>query len=144
TASFRDTRIEASLVDSLIRFEAESDIDNRRNASLTGSIDPRPEGKSATINTANIRLDNDRWTLLQPSTLTWDEAFRIRNLLLFTDDQQIAVDGMVDLDGDQSLILTVENFRIGSVADMLGYAGLDGAMNGYLDLVGPAQAPVIQ
>src|SRR5690606_37852062 len=82
TASFRDTRIEASLVDSLIRFEAESDIDNRRDASLTGSIDPRPEGKSATINTANIRLDNDRWTLLQPSTLTWDEAFRIRNLLL--------------------------------------------------------------
>jgi translocation and assembly module TamB len=97
-----------------------------------------------TLTSANIRLDEDRWALLQPSTLTYDEAFRIRNLLLFTDDQQIAVDGIVDLDGDQSLILTIENFRIGSVADMLGYAGLDGAMNGYLDLVGPAEAPVIQ
>ncbi len=144
SAAFRETQVQVTKPDSLLHFQAQSEIDSRRDASVSGTIDTRPGEQAVSILGANLRLDNDRWSLLQPSTLTYGEAYRIRNLLLFTDDQQIAVDGIIDLDGDQSLILTVENFRIGAVADLLGYSGLDGTVNGYLDLVGPSVSPTVQ
>ncbi len=144
TAGFRDTRLTAAMADSLVEFDLTSEIDGRRDARISGTIDPRPDRREVRILGVNVRLDRDQWALLQPSTVSYGDAFRIRNLLLFTADQQIAVDGVIDLDGDQSLILTVEDFRIGSVADLLGYRGLDGTMNGYLDLEGPSYAPTMR
>ena len=123
-----------------IELELSSQIDARRSASITSTLDL--DANTLTATAVSIRFDRDQWALLQPATLTYGDALRIRNLLLYAQDQQIAVDGIIDLDGDQSLILTVENFRIGSIADLFGFQGLDGAMNGYLDLVGPADAPV--
>ena len=82
--------------------------------------------------------------MLQEASITYDEEYRVNNLLLYSEDQQIAVDGVIDPDGEQNLVLTIESFRIGGVADLLDYEGLDGTLNGYLDLTGPAAAPRIE
>lgn len=143
TMTIRETVMHAALVDSVFQVEAISTIDDRRTVRASGVLDPREDSKTVTIDDLAIRLDQDRWALLQPSVLSYGDGIRIKNLLLFTDDQQIALDGIVDLNGDQSLILTVENFRIASVADLLDYQGLGGTANGYLDLTGPAAAPIV-
>ncbi|MEZ4697222.1 MAG: translocation/assembly module TamB domain-containing protein [Rhodothermales bacterium] len=141
TATLRESTLHAALVDETFQFEGFTTIDNRRSAQLAGVLDPRESAKTIEIDNLSVRLDKDRWKLLQPSTITYGDGIRIKNLLLFTDNQQIALDGIVNPNGDQSLIMTIEEFRIESIADLFEYSGLGGTVNGYLDLTGPAESP---
>src|SRR5690554_6523847 len=90
-----------------------------------------------------MRLHDARWRLLQPATFTYGEAYRIQGLLLYTEaqDQQLAADGVIDPDGMQSFVLTLERFRLETVTDLFDLAGLGGALSGTVDLTGPAAAP---
>lgn len=129
--------------DSLL-FDVYSTIDSRRNMTIKGSTDVNDNERILLVEDIKLEFDNDAWELLQPTTIAYQDYYEVRNLLIYTESQQIALDGILDLDGEQSLLLTVENFRAGSVADLFGFQGLDGTVNGYLDLTGPADAPVIQ
>ncbi|NNE35897.1 MAG: hypothetical protein HKN13_11695, partial [Rhodothermales bacterium] len=144
TLAVQESSVHAALVDSVFQFEGISTADDRRSLRISGTLDPRADRRSLTVDDLSVRVDADRWELLQPSTITYGAGLRVKNLLLFTDDQQIALDGIVNLNGEQSLILTVENFRIASVADLFDYSGLGGTVNGYLDLAGPADAPIVE
>ncbi len=143
TATARTTRFEAAYADDTVRYEANSTLDNQRQVRTSGTVDLSGEDVELTMNSLRVVLDQERWELLQPSTISFGEEYRIQNFLLYSETQQIAVDGYIDLDGEQSLILTIEQFRIGSVADFFDYAGLNGTLNGYVDLTGPAQAPIV-
>jgi translocation and assembly module TamB len=136
------TRLDARYVPDRLDFSGSVKVDARRDAHLAGHFDLRPDQRVLTLQEATLRLDEDQWTLLQEATLsTLDDAYRVRNFLLYTGDQQVALDGVVDLAGEQNLVLSLENFRIGAVADLLRYEGLDGTLNGFLNLSGPATAP---
>ncbi|PSQ83893.1 MAG: hypothetical protein BRD44_02920 [Bacteroidetes bacterium QS_7_67_15] len=126
-----------------IDLEARLKIDPRRNVQLAGVLDPRPERRVLRLDTLNVRFGEDRWKLLQDATITYGEQYRVNNLLLYTDsgDQQIAADGVIDFDGRQNLVVTIEAFRIGAVADLLGSPQLDGTASGTLTLSGPASGP---
>ncbi|MBT8401895.1 MAG: translocation/assembly module TamB, partial [Rhodothermia bacterium] len=143
TVTARTTRFEAAYADDTVRYEATSTLDDRREIRTTGAVDLGGESTDLTISTLRVVLQQERWELLQPSTITFGDEYRIQNFLLYSETQQIAVDGYIDLDGEQSLILTIEQFRIGSVADFFDYKGLNGTLNGYMDLTGPAQAPIV-
>lgn len=143
TMTAREIRLEAAYRDRSVAYDGRATLDDMRDLRLTGSVSFKEETPVLTMSTLHVRLDRERWQLLQPSTISFGDEYRIQNFSLFSETQQIAVDGYIDLDGSQSLIMTIEEFRIGSVADLFDYKGLDGRLNGYIDLSGPASAPII-
>ena len=122
-------------------FTANIDADDRRAAQLAGRLDLRPDVRRIDFENLSLRFDRDRWALVQPAYATYGDRYTVRGFLLAAGDQQIAVDGTVDPHGEQSLVATLEGFRIGAVADVFGFKGLDGALSGQIDLTGPAEAP---
>lgn len=135
------TRLDLMYDSSLAVVAGEMIVDSRRNARFEATVDPQAE--NITLEGLQLNLDNDRWDLLQEATITYGDAYNIRNFLLFTDDQQIAVDGLIDPNGQQNLLFTIEQFRIDAVADLLGFDGLAGTLNGALSMDGHASDPEI-
>ncbi|MFQ5571426.1 MAG: translocation/assembly module TamB domain-containing protein, partial [Rhodothermales bacterium] len=143
TFSVRYSELRADYAENTAAFFARFTVDRRRDARLSGRVDLHEDHRRVTIDDVRMNLDDERWQLLQEATLTYDDAYRISNLLLYEDDQQVAIDGIIDPNGNQNLILTIEQFRIGAVADLLDFPGLDGLLNGDLELTGPAEAPLM-
>ena len=118
-------------------------VDRRRDLSFRLRTDLNPEQQTVTLEAFSFRVDGDQWQLLQESTISYGQQYRFRNFLLYSDDQQIAVDGVVDFEGEQNLVLTVEQFDAGIVTDLIGYDGVGGILSTTLVLSGPAASPVI-
>ena len=66
------------------------------------------------------------------------EVTSVRRFLLFSGSQQIAVDGHIDPDGEQNLVVSFDEIEIGSFSDLLGYDGVHGVAEGYLMVMGAA------
>lgn len=128
---------------SAVRLVTELDIDDNTRGRIASTVDLRLDRQSVLLEEAALQLGTDRWELLQEATLTYGDAYRISNLLLYSDNQQIALDGVVDLDGRQSLIMTIENVQVDAIANVLDFQGLGGTLNGMLDLTGEAAAPLL-
>jgi translocation and assembly module TamB len=144
-ASVRRVDVNAIYGGKNIDLRLRAKVDPERDIQLAGVVDPRPEAQRVRLDTLNVRFGPDRWKLLQDATISYGEKYRVSGLLLFTEGgQQIAADGVVDFDGRQSLVVTIEAFRIGAVADLFGYDGLEGALGGTLTLSGPAQRPELE
>ena len=124
-----------------VQYAVEIDLDRRRDASLGGALTVGDDDLELRLEQLDLRLDRDRWELLLPATVRIGEQYRVRNFLLFSDDQQVALDGVIDFTGTQNLVLTLEDVRIDAFADLVGYPGLGGTLNGAIDLTGPADAP---
>ena len=122
-------------------FEGTVTIDERRYGDIAGRVRMEPDAQIVTLDSLNFHLDDAEWQLLQEATITYGDQIRISNLLLYSGDQQVAIDGVIDPAGTQNLVLTVESFEMGAVADLLGYEGLGGDVSGSLLLSGPAGAP---
>jgi translocation and assembly module TamB len=138
-----DTRVRAAYDSSRLDLTSTVRLDRQRTARLEARVDPRPGRERVTVRRADLRLGRDRWSLLQEATVTYTDAVRVRGLLLASSNQQIAADGVLDLDGRQSFVVTVERFRMGAVAEVFGLEGLDGRLSGSAALTGPAAAPRI-
>ena len=140
--SAQSTFLDLALQDDTLAFAGSVNIDSRRSARLRGFADLQQ--KKVLAERVSLDLDQDRWHLDQETTVSFAEGVRFRNLLLTADDQEIALDGILNFGGQQTLGLTVYDFRLGSVADLLGYDGIDGVLNGSVRLRGPAEAPEIR
>ena len=127
----------------LLAASGEIGVDQRRDLNFRLRTDLNPEQQTVTLEALSFRVDEERWELLQESTISYGQQYRFRNLLLYSGDQQIAVDGVVDLDGEQNLVLTVEQFELDVVTDLIGYDGVGGTLSTTLVLSGPAASPVI-
>lgn len=141
TVSARFAEFEIDWQDSSLTYFAGIDMDPQRNAFLRGFADL--ENRRVIVQDLSVNLAGDQWHLDQEAAVSLGQGYQVDNLLLVAADQEIAVDGVMDPRGRQSLGLTAYNFRIGSVADLFGYAGLDGTMNGSLLLQGDAASPSI-
>jgi len=130
-----------SFADNRVQYALEVNLDRRRDASLSGALTIGAGDLELRLEQLDLRLDRDRWELLMPATVRIGERYRVRNFLLFSDDQQVALDGVIDFAGTQNLILTLEEVRLDAFADLFGYPGLGGTLNGSVDLTGPAAAP---
>jgi translocation and assembly module TamB len=118
-------------------------LDATHRASLDAQVRTDAAGTTVALRRLNLRLDGDKWSLLQEAVITAGAQYRIQGLLLHSGPQQVAVDGIVDPQGTQSLVATVESVRLGSVSSLAGLSGLDGTLSGSLTLDGPATAPRI-
>ena len=141
TFSVEDTRFEGRYEDQRFTFSSSLTVDRERSARLTGAADLRPGTERVILETFDMRLGTARWSLLQEASVTYGDAYRISNLLLYSGQQQLAADGTVDFDGTQSLVVTMESVEIGAITDLLGFEGLGGRLSGTLDMSGPAQSP---
>ncbi len=134
-------RLEVQYEADQVAFRGEFTIDARRSAQVAGRVDMTPGVERATVETLTLDMEDHQWELLQEASVTYGEEYRVSNLLLYSGNQQIAIDGVVDPDGEQNLVLTIEEFVMDDFADLLGYEGLGGVLNGFLLLSGPAEAP---
>jgi translocation and assembly module TamB len=126
-----------------IDLTASARLRERYSATLGATIDTRSGNEQITLRQLDLRLQSDRWRLLQEATITYANAYRVRGLLLLSGNQQIAADGIVRFNGRQSLIVTAEQVRMAPVANLVGLAGLGGRVTGTIDLSGTAAAPTL-
>ena len=143
TLTARLTTLEADYDGDEVAFSAETALDARRDARLTGRLDLRPERRRLLLEDLGLRLDDDRWTLAAPATIAYGEAYRIDSLVLSSGEQRIAAGGVIDPAGTQDFHLVVESLRTGGFADLLGFRNLGGTLSTTLDLTGPAEAPLL-
>jgi hypothetical protein len=101
-------------------------IDRQRTVNMNGRLEMEADLPRLLFDEVAIRLGPDTWSLLQEASLTLQSPYRIRNFLIAAGSQQMAVDGIVDLQGELNLVFTTEGLRAGAVADLFGYEGLDG------------------
>ena len=124
-------------------------VDNKRDLDLRLRLDPDPEARRIGLERMAVTLDGTRWKLLQEASIRYGDGYTIRDLLLFSEgadgqpEQQIAIDGTLDPDGVQNLILTIEDVSMGQFTDLVGYGDLDGQLTASLLLTGPADRPEI-
>ena len=127
--------------DQQLWYDAKVTIDDRRMASLQGNADVKQS--RIVLQYLAMRLDDDHWQLDQPAVISTDDRYRVRNLLLVEDAQEVAIDGVLDFDGQQSLGLSLYNVQMRRFADLLGYEGLGGTVDGDFFLSGPSHSPVL-
>ena len=119
-------------------------VDARRQLAVSARIDPVTNGIE--LERGQFDLDGTRWQLLQPAQIALaDGVVDVRGLLVATDegDQQIAADGQIDFQGEQNLIVTVEDVSIDALTDLAGLDALGGDLSATLVLSGPAAAPLV-
>ncbi len=91
----------------------------------------------------DLNLDEDQWSLKEPASISAGETYEVDGFSITSGNQRIALDGIIDFAGRQNMKLEIENFKVGTVADLLGLNGLDGPVTSYIELLGPANAPMI-
>jgi translocation and assembly module TamB len=140
----RTARVDVAYREDELHFEGLAVVDDRTDARMAGHITLGTDAPVLTLESLRLGPTNQRWELLTTSTVTLGDEYRISNFLMYAGDQQVAVDGYVDLDGEQSLIVSIESFRIGAVTELFGYQGLGGRISGFIDLTGRADAPQVR
>ena len=121
-------------------------VDERRDLDFFARFEAGASPPTVLLERGRVTLDGTTWSLLQPARVSAaDGVIDVRGLLLAADDgaQQIAADGEIDLNGEQNLIVTVENVEVAGITDLLNYDGLGGELSATLVLSGPAAAPLI-
>jgi translocation and assembly module TamB len=124
-------------------------VDNKRDLDLRLRLDPDPEARRVAVERMAIVLDGTRWQLLQEASIRYDDGYTIRDLLLYSEgadgepEQQIAIDGTLDPEGTQNLILTIEDVSMGQFTDLVGYGDLGGTLSASLLMTGRADRPEI-
>lgn len=119
-------------------------VDERRSLEARGTLAMLEEESILTLQSMRVQLDQDRWRLPQPAEIALGDEIVIRQFVLEAPGQQIVADGVINPRGEQFLALTLEDVRIGSVMELIGYQGFAGTLNGLVDLTGPAEAPQLR
>jgi translocation and assembly module TamB len=93
------------------------------------------------LDSVDIRTAVGQWGLVHPVEIRYGERLSIEDLVLASGTQRIAVNGVVDRRGEQSLHASLDSVRFGPFAELVGLRNLDGMVAGGLDLEGPAASP---
>jgi translocation and assembly module TamB len=149
TFSLRDGDVGVTYLDNQLAVEGSLTADDNRDIAFSAQIDAVEDalfgpGNAVQLADLNVRVGEERWELLQPSTIfVGDRRYRVQNFLLVSGDQQIAADGVVALEGEQTLVVTLDDVRLDPWVDLVGYEDVGGRLSGTLALSGTAAAPEI-
>lgn len=111
-------------------------IDPERKGNISVRYDRGDSLGVLVVDALNLNLEGERWSLSDSASFEIGDQWSVRTFLLYSGEQQIALDGYIDPDGEQNLIVTLDQVRLGAFSDLVGYAGLDGTGEGYLILTG--------
>lgn len=142
--SIQETRLDALYDGETVDLSSTVHLTPNHSGSLDANIVSTSEQTEVTLNKLSLRLENTRWSLQQEATITANDQYRIGGLLLRSGSQQIAVDGVVDFEGTQNLVATIDELQLGPISSLVGLSGLGGTLSGAADLTGPATAPHLE
>ncbi len=137
----RSAHMRADLAGDTLNFQASVVIDDTRHAELEGMADLTAQRIG--LRTMGMTLGEERWHLDQAATISYGDEVRVRNLLLVADAQEVALDGVINPTGRQSMVLTLFNVQPAAVADLFGFPGLGGVIEGDLFFTGEATSPAL-
>jgi translocation and assembly module TamB len=107
-------------------------------------VDPRPDGRTARIEQFDLTLDQDEWRLNEPATLAYGDTYALSSFLLEAGEQAITIDGTVVPGGALDITIDFDSTDVATVADLVGFPGLEGWIGGRMRLEGPTTAPAGQ
>ncbi len=118
-------------------------LDQTHQVQLATAFEPAADPMVIRLQELNARMGPDRWHLNQPTDITIGAAYRIGDLRLESGSQRIEVDGLLAPTGTQNVEASLTDVRLGGVAPLFGFAGLDGRATGTVTLTEAATAPVL-
>jgi translocation and assembly module TamB len=128
------------------RMTLESSLDERRHARLVARLDPtRSAGVARVVRVVRVEeldlgMDEDEWALQAEAALTLGGAPRVDEVILTSGTQRLEIHGGVDPSGTQDLAVSLADFRIAAISDLLGFPALGGTLDGTFDLSGPVDS----
>ena len=125
--------------------EGDVTVDHTRDFQFAARLDFAAPEPAVEVERLTMNVDGEPWALAGPARIYYGGAYRVQNLLLRSEasDAQIAADGVIDPDGEQAFVLTIEGLQVGGITDLLGYDGLGGELTTSLLMTGPAASPAL-
>ena len=128
-----------------IRLDLKAVDQAKRAHTLAGQVDYRPEAIMARLDNVALELDDGRWQLSRPATITRrGDSFDIDALVLRNRAQQVALNGRFATSGKQDFAVHLEGFPIGSISALMAKPlPMAGALTLRVHVTGTAAAPEI-
>ncbi|MEM6784797.1 MAG: translocation/assembly module TamB domain-containing protein, partial [Bacteroidota bacterium] len=144
----RDVDADARYDGDEVSVDVTLEVDDERDVRLQGRTALDPAAPQFTLDRFDVKLGQRRFRLAQPSRISFGDRIRVRGFLLAADTpglgtEQIAADGVIDLDGRQNFILTVEGLLLDGLTDLAGLDALGGRLDASLVMGGTASAPTL-
>jgi hypothetical protein len=124
-----------------VAVETSALVDDLRRGTLAMLVDPRPDQRTARIETFDLQLDEDQWALAGPAVLSYRDGYSVASFMLRAGEQEIEVDGGLGAGGALDLRIEMDSTDIGTVSDLVGLDGLDGWIGGSIQLEGTRSRP---
>lgn len=150
TFNLRNGDISISNLNGDLTAEGHIQINNERELTFAGHLENFEDDESGfnmavVLDDLTLNMDGHQWVLDQSAQiLMGDGQYRVRNFLLDAGNQQIIADGIINLQGDQTMVLFAENVDVAPFADLFGYEDVGGNLSMSLALLGSADAPEIE
>jgi len=141
SVSVERTRLQATYDGTSVNLSSQVRLDPTHAADVDATVTPGPDRTDITLTRLDLDLEGNRWALRNETTISVGDRYRVDALRLRSGEQQIVADGVVDVEGKQAFSVRAEAVQVGSVAPLIGFAGVDGTLDGSLTLTGPAAAP---
>jgi autotransporter translocation and assembly factor TamB len=116
-------------------------VDARHEAQIAARLHPKASEDQLQLETVNLRVEQRRWALRHPVAITYGKRIRVNDLVLSAGPHRIAVDGVIDPNGDQAFKVNIDSLQLGELSELLGKDQLDGVLNSSAELSGSAGEP---
>lgn len=141
TLSVERTRFDATYRDEQLLLSSNVRIQPSYSADLGARATATSGETTVHFTRLNLRMGPDRWSLREEARLIVDDAYRIQDFHLESGTQLIAADGAIDVDGEQNLVVTANDVRLGPLSPLANLTGLGGTFSLSLNVTGPATGP---
>jgi hypothetical protein len=118
-------------------------VDAHHQARIAVRLAPAAKEDQLHLDTLNLRVDQRHWALSHPVAITYGERIRVNDLVLSAGPHRVAVDGMIDPQGEQSLKMNIDSLPLEELSQLVGLGELDGQLNASAHFAGPAARPAL-
>ena len=125
-------RLQQDSIKANIGWDDVSEIDHNK-ANLTASFVPSLTGGRFSINEAHILLNDSLWTIDPNNYVVFDDdKIQISNLELISEHQSLLVDGMVPMQQEDTLAISLERFNLATLGFLMNGNGfsINGLVSG--------------
>jgi translocation and assembly module TamB len=116
-------------------------VDDSRDGSFAFRLEDFQESPLLRMDRFEFRADPDQWVLQFPTEIRLEEGLAMDSLTIRAGSQEIRVQGRMARRGPLNLKAAVQDFRIGTLSDLMGFPALQGRVSGSVDLAGEGESP---
>ena len=121
--------------------EAATGIDEARDGDLRAIVDPTSRGRRFEVERFRFSIDEDVWLLDDRLDVDLSDGISVTQASLVAGDQRIAFGGGIHPSEPDSFNLRTENFRVGTVSDLLGFPDVEATLSSEMALTGSLSDP---